>query len=284
MTSSFSPIVYDVKGREEQERNRSEALRESIELISKKWHPQILYELGSGFARFNELETDLEDISSKVLSSSLSDLQEKGLVKKSDHGYTLSSKGLEMREALDSIADWGQKFSDGRDPEVLVVEDERPQRQMYVRWLDHYYVEDVDSAEGVYENIASSTDIVLLDRILEDGKGDKIAENLKEKYPGLEIVMITAVDPDIDMLDLEIDDYLMKPVKRKNVLEAVERALERSDETEEERELLSLASKKAVLDKTVIDDLQKYDKLQDRIEELKSGIDNGKDLLSEFDV
>lgn len=273
-----------MNGTGEQERDRSEALRESIELISKKWHPQILYDLGSDSVRFSELESDLEGISSKVLSSSLSDLREKDLVKKSEQGYTLTSKGLEMREALDSIADWGQKFSEDRDPEVLIVEDERPQREMYVRWLDHYRVEGVDSAGEVYEAIDSSTDIVLLDRILDDEKGDEVAMKLKERYPDLEIVMITAVDPDIDILDLEIDDYLMKPVKREGFLEAVDRALERSGETEEERELLSLLSKKAVLDRTAINDLQKYNKLQERIEELKSGLDNGKDFLSEFDI
>lgn len=255
--------------------DRSEALRTSIELISKKWHPQIIYKLQSRPVRFSALEDDLNGISSKVLSSSLSDLQEKGLVDKQGEGYCLTSKGAEMKQALDSVADWGEKFSDSGGDRVLVVEDEDSQREMYTRWLDHYAVESTQEEEEIYDLVDEGMDVVLLDRVLQDFKGDEIAENLKEAYPELQIVMVTAVDPEIDILDLEIDDYLVKPVRRKQVHEAVDRALNRMDKTSKKRELLSLASKKTVLDRSfAAEDQERYEDVKERIEELRTEIDS----------
>ncbi len=50
-------------------------------LIGKKWHPVIIHRLlDNGPSGVNELKENVDGISSKVLSDSLEDLQEKGLV------------------------------------------------------------------------------------------------------------------------------------------------------------------------------------------------------------
>jgi len=264
---------------------RAKVLRDSIELISKKWHPQILYKLDEDFVRFSELESDLDGISSKVLSSSLSDLSQKDLVIRSDRGYKLTSKGLEMKSALDSMADWGQKFSELSEVEVLVVEDENLQREMYERWLEHYQVKAASNLEKAYNLVTSDTDIVILDRVVDGSKSDEVAEDLKEEYEGIEIVMITGVDPSLDILGLDVDYYLIKPVKEEQLLETVDEALEKADKSEDKKELLSLASKKAVLDrKLAIGGNERYSELEQKIDSLSSQLEDSEDILSRFGV
>lgn len=93
-------------------------------LIGKKWHPVIVHRLlDGGPSGFSELEANVDGISSKVLSDSLDDLQEKRLVSRkvvsekpfrveyslTDHGESLEPVIVEMRnwglEHIDEAAD-----------------------------------------------------------------------------------------------------------------------------------------------------------------------------------
>jgi DNA-binding HxlR family transcriptional regulator len=265
--------------------DRAEAVRDSIDLISKKWHAQILYSLESDFTKFSDLKSDLDGISGKVLSESLSDLVEKDLVRKSSAGYALTQEGRGMKSALDSIADWGERYAVCSDRTVLVVEDEDAQRKMYARWLENYTVKTVSTEAEAYDELDDETDLVLLDRIFDKPKGEDIAERMKQMFSDIEIVMITAVSPDIDIVDMEVDDYLVKPVERGELNSAVERALTRSSETAKKRKLLSLAAKKAVLDRnSAAEDLDRYNDLSERIESMKEEVDAGKELLDNLGI
>lgn len=52
-------------------------------VLGRKWHPAIIYHLlESEPLRFSELEERMHTVSGKVLSESLEDLEEKGLVKR----------------------------------------------------------------------------------------------------------------------------------------------------------------------------------------------------------
>lgn len=266
--------------------DRAELVRESIELVSKKWHSQILYNLDTDYSKFSELKSQLEGISGKVLSSSLSDLEDKDLVSKSGAGYTLTQEGEEMKSALDAFADWGEKFTGSESPEVLVVEDDQLQSQIYSRWLDSFSVTVACSETEAYEKLSDQTDIVVLDRIFDEQKeGDSIAERMKDMDPSLQIIMITGIEPKTDIVNLKVDDYIVKPVDKEEVSQAVEKAVEASFKSQKEKKLLSLASKKATLDKkNTISDKESYEEIVDSLESLKSDIDDADEILSEVNI
>lgn len=261
------------------DQKRAQIVRSTIDLISKKWHPQILYSLEAEATRFNELKSNLDGISSKVLSGSLSDLQDNGLVSKSEEGYYLTHKGKEMKSALEYMAEWGEKFSGNETPEVLVVEDETSQRRMYARWLEDYSVKTASNETEIYEKLSEETAVILLDRVLNTKESDKIAEDIKDMFPGIEIIMITAVEPEADIVGLAVDDYLVKPVKKRKIRESIQQSLEKSEKTMKKRKLLSMAAKKAVLDgKPILQDVEKYEKLTEEIRHLKSELDDEQDI------
>ncbi|WP_423999059.1 winged helix-turn-helix transcriptional regulator [Haloarcula salina] len=86
-------------------------------LIGKKWHPVIVHRLlEHGPSGFNELKENVDGISSKVLSDSLEDLQEKGLVDReviSEQpfrvNYSLTERGASLEPVITEMAKWGQE-------------------------------------------------------------------------------------------------------------------------------------------------------------------------------
>ena len=86
-------------------------------LIGKKWHPVIIHRLlDTGPSGFNELKEDVDGISSKVLSDSLEDLQEKQLVSREVISeqpfrvqYSLTERGRSLEDVITTMAEWGQE-------------------------------------------------------------------------------------------------------------------------------------------------------------------------------
>jgi DNA-binding response OmpR family regulator len=69
-------------------------------------------------------------------------------------------------------------------------------------------------------------DIVLLDRHMPGLSGDEVLTNIREQPLRTRVVMVTAIDPELDILDLPFDDYLCKPVDRADVHTVVEQQCE----------------------------------------------------------
>lgn len=162
-------------------------------------------------------------------------------------------------------------------PTVLVVEDERALIELYVRWLEEDY--DVRTAEGGEEALGKmdeDIDVVLLDRLMPGMSGDEVLEVTQERIPDAKVAMVTAVEPDFDVIKMGFDDYLTKPVEREELLRTVERLLGRSEFAGLEQELYALVSKQAALRSTKPEEeLAKSDEfaeLEDRITELRSDI------------
>jgi len=102
---------------------------------------------------------------------------------------------------------------------TLVVDDEREVADAYALRLRGYCdVETVYSGEAALSAVADTTvDIVLLDRHMPGMSGDDVLSELVARGYDGRVVMVTAVDPGIEVLDMPFDDYLCKPVDREDV-------------------------------------------------------------------
>jgi DNA-binding HxlR family transcriptional regulator len=93
------------------------AITSTATLIGKKWHPVIVHRLLAGGPQgFNDLKESVDGISSKVLSDSLEDLEEKGLVEReviSDRPfrveYSLTERGASLEPVIESMREWGEE-------------------------------------------------------------------------------------------------------------------------------------------------------------------------------
>lgn len=86
------------------------------ELLSRKWHPVIIDRLMREPLGFNDLQRQVHHISDKVLSESLEDLQEKGIVQKKvlDENpkkveYSLTETGRSLEKVIKNMYEWGEK-------------------------------------------------------------------------------------------------------------------------------------------------------------------------------
>ena len=85
----------------------------SVSLIGDKWKLLIIRNLKSRTLRFNELQRDLDGISQKVLTDSLRQMIDDGLVYRNDYhenpprvDYGLTDLGKEMMPIIDALADF----------------------------------------------------------------------------------------------------------------------------------------------------------------------------------
>jgi len=101
------------------------AITATASLVGKKWHPVIIDRLlRNGALGFNDLQTEVDGISSKVLSESLDDLEEKRLVNRDVVNdkpvrveYSLTELGESLEPVVRSLAEWGQKHLEPAEDE-----------------------------------------------------------------------------------------------------------------------------------------------------------------------
>ncbi|MFY7743756.1 MAG: winged helix-turn-helix transcriptional regulator [Flavobacterium sp.] len=87
-----------------------------LQLIGGKWKPVILYCLKSEKRRFGELSARIPDLSRKVLTQQLKELEEDGLVLRKQYNeipprveYELTELGKSLAPVLAEMEKWGME-------------------------------------------------------------------------------------------------------------------------------------------------------------------------------
>lgn len=177
-------------------------------------------------------------------------------------------------------------MSDG--PAVLVVDDEARLADLFAAWLqDERAVETAYDGEEALEKMTDSVEVVLLDRRMPGLSGDEVLEQIRDDGYDSRIVMVTAVDPDFDIIEMGFDDYLVKPVSKDELVEMVDDVADRSDYESDIQEYYALVSKKALLESEKADrelaDNEEYQDLCDRVAELEQRVDETVSGMSSHD-
>lgn len=88
-------------------------------IISNKWKIIILRDLLTETKRYNELSRSVVGISAKVLTENLRELERDGIIKRKVYPvvppkveYSLSEKGEALRDVLDCMRAFGEKYKD----------------------------------------------------------------------------------------------------------------------------------------------------------------------------
>jgi len=172
-------------------------------------------------------------------------------------------------------------------PSVLIVEDEPDLANLYAAWLeDDCDVETAYDGSEALEAIDGAIDVVLLDRRMPGLSGDTVLETIREQSLECRVAMVTAVEPDFDIVELGFDDYLVKPVSKDELVDIIDQLLLRATDDEQLQELFALASKKALLDDQKTESerrsSQEYAELEDRMAVLRVRVnDTMQELLEQ---
>jgi len=164
------------------------------------------------------------------------------------------------------------------DVSVLVVDDERDVADSYVDALDdEYAVRVAYSGETALEEIDDSDEVVLLDRRMPGLSGDEVLEEIERRRLDCRVVMVTAVEPDLDIVEMQFDEYLVKPVTGDQLRDVVERMLARQALDEQVQRTFVLASRLATLESKLsydqLETSEEYTALREEFAELRDGAD-----------
>lgn len=159
-------------------------------------------------------------------------------------------------------------------PTVLVVEDEVDLADLYASWLgDEFEVHVATTAADALDAMGPAVEVVLLDRRLPDMSGDEFLTAIREEDYDCQVAIVSAVDPDWDILEMGFDAYVVKPVERDDLVALVHRLLARRLYNEEVRDFFSLASKRATLestkDRAELEESERYAALVEEVETLR---------------
>ena len=89
----------------------------TLTLISDKWKVLILRDLMPGSKRFGELKRSVGNVSPKVLTAQLREMEQSGLLTRTVYPevpprveYTLTELGYSLKPILDAMWNWGEQY------------------------------------------------------------------------------------------------------------------------------------------------------------------------------
>ena len=104
------------KSRREKNCNAGCPVEAALDVIGNKWKGVILFHLLSGKKRFNELKRMIPDVSQRVLTLQLRELEEDKVVIRTVYPqvppkveYALSTLGESLEPILIALRNWGEK-------------------------------------------------------------------------------------------------------------------------------------------------------------------------------
>src|SRR5579883_2229870 len=88
-------------------------LRQTLDLVADKWVVAVVYVLTHGTKRYGELQREVGDISQRMLTRTLRDLERNGLIDRKVYPvippmveYSLTPLGRTLSEVLKSFCEW----------------------------------------------------------------------------------------------------------------------------------------------------------------------------------
>lgn len=171
---------------------------------------------------------------------------------------------------------------------ILIVEDEESLAALHAHHLQDEYEARVAFTGGeALVELTADIDLVLLDRRMPGMSGDELIEHIQDWESDCQVIMVTAVDPDMDIIDMPVAGYLTKPVSKEELLTAVEQAflIEKYEDLvfeyyETRKKYATLTTEFAPGE---LDD-SRFVELEDRIEELEAEINETIDEFPDSDL
>lgn len=266
---------------------RGRVAGEALSVLSGKWRPRILLALhDDGPLGFSDLEERLGDVSGKVLSENLEDLQEADVVVRDvvsesplRVAYRLSDAGVDLGPVLEELTAWGERHLQRTRTCVLIADPDRRLTELYRHWLTpQYSVRFAHDRDGLRRRLDESVDVVVFDRSLPGATGESLGRLARSANDSCRVVMLTAERPELDVVSADCDAIVRKPTSRTALRTTIETQLDRFRESPERREYHALLACRSVLEDTysegVLADDDRFERLLSRIESLESTLED----------
>jgi len=108
------------------------------------------------------------------------------------------------------------------EPTLLFVDDRPELADGYAERFDEYDTRVAYGGHAGLEKLDDEVDIVFLDRRMPDLPGEEVLEEILDSEYDPQVVMLTGVEPDVDIVEMGFDAYLEKPVDPEALHEVVD--------------------------------------------------------------
>lgn len=160
---------------------------------------------------------------------------------------------------------------------VLVVDDDSDIVDLYEDYLrEEYEVRTATGGAAAIEQLSEAVDVVLLDRRMPETSGEAVLAAIEARDVDPRVALVTAAAPDVDIVEMAIDDYLVKPVTRTEIRETVERLRLIDEFTERRQRLNTLRVKRNVIalekSETALARSETYQQIEAEIDRLERAV------------
>jgi DNA-binding response OmpR family regulator len=160
-------------------------------------------------------------------------------------------------------------------PTVLVVDDEPEVTDAYALVLrDRYDVRTAYGGGEALDVVDASVDVVLLDRRMPT-PGDEVLAAVRERGLPVRVIMLTAIDPEFDIIGMPFDDYLCKPLEDEDLFSAIDQQL-RVAAYEDLSEYFEVTAKRTLLETqmatSTLEESEEFATLDERATTLREGL------------
>ncbi len=172
---------------------------------------------------------------------------------------------------------------------VLVVDNEPAVAEAYESYLAvDYEVRLAFDGETALDRLDETVDVVLLDRCMPALSGDEVLEHIRSAGYDCQVAMVTAVKPDVDIVEMGFDEYLKKPVSGSTLTDTVSDLLDRRQYDEKLQAYYTSAKKYAALraesSAADIEDSDEFRRLQDQVTRMSEEVDRAFDRIDTSDA
>ena len=95
----------------------------TMDLIGGKWKLIILWYLLDGSKRFSQLNRLMPNITQKMLTTQLRELEEKGLINRHVYPeYSLTEQGYSLKHILNDICSWSTSYAKDNEIEISNID------------------------------------------------------------------------------------------------------------------------------------------------------------------
>ena len=119
----YGNILYPAMKERAHPRPLCSKFHRASELIGRRWNGAIIFVLMESRCRFATLRKEIPDITDRMLSERLFELEQEGIVERTvipetpvRVEYALTKKGRELANAIDAIGDWAKKWIESDSP------------------------------------------------------------------------------------------------------------------------------------------------------------------------
>jgi CheY-like chemotaxis protein len=167
---------------------------------------------------------------------------------------------------------------------IMVVDDEERMAKCYKLFIQDTYDTFVTiGGQVAVDNLTREVDVVLLDRRMPEMHGHEVLEHISQGDYNCRVIIISALDPDMDIIEYDFSKYLSKPVVKEELLNAIEqvRMLDQYENllTEYYQAVEKYSIMKSEFDPFTLEESDEFQALKENISQTQEEID---DVLSVF--